>query len=203
MTTEADEFSSLTARGVTSRVMVEGSGGTETLEGHVTLADWDDYDWRDNEQVRDFANALPGVSILTVSSEGSEHLWNLSIRDPDRVALDLLTLKSDPMRTQMGWTWTPTRWVTRVGPKRYQEGHEREGEVYRKAPKLAGIRVVPTTVPQSEGHWNIARAMVRDFPEHGTGHEMLADLEWTKCGPEVVQYLTMTDEEREVWHADE
>lgn len=173
----------LTAKGIDSRVMKGGS--YEETVGHVLLVDWDD--WEMNDRVAELIDDYPGISLLLESSDGSRHMWNLSIRGLDETALELLTLKSDPMRTMMGYRWRPPRWVTRFTPKTFDDG-----EVYKPAPKLIAVQYEPTTLQQSKAHWNIARAYIDGFPE-----EIPTEVNWYEGSTKAHEYRTYTDEQKE------
>lgn len=179
-TTDGEE-PALKTKGVQSSVVVD-----DEIQGHVLLVDWDD--WTPNERVQDYIEDLPGITFITQSSPGSFHCWNLTVRGLDETALELLKAKSDPMRTMMGYRWRPSRWVTRIAPKE----HRADGTEYKPAPELVSMRYNPTSLPQSKGHWCMARAFIEGFPEEWPEGSNMMD-----CGTVVDTYKTYTEEQKE------
>lgn len=169
----------LEAHGVSSRVK---NGGEE----HALLVDWDDYE--PGEQVEDRLNNLEGLSVLTESSSGSKHVWNLTLRGRSETLKKLTLLKSDPMRTMMGYNWRPARWVTRVGPKEYSES----GEVETPPPELITIQWNPTSRDQSKGHWDILASFVNGMPE-----KVPFELNWADTSPRVEKYRALSPEQKD------
>lgn len=176
------------AKGVGSMVVQN-----DDIQGHVLLADWDD--WYPNQRVTDYSEDLPGITLLIESSAGSYHLWNLTVRGQDTTALELLKLKSDPMRTMIGYRWRPTRWVNRIGPKQYADHSDKSGE-YKPSPKLVSIQYNPTTRPQSKCHWSIAKGFIEGMPQETPGWEV----EWFTGTTKVESYGAYTDEQKRRWN---
>lgn len=182
--TPGGEEPELEAKGIQSTVQVNGE-----RDGHILLIDWDD--WTPGEREQKYIEDLPGITFLTESSEGSYHCWNLTIRGLDETALELLKVKSDPMRTVVGYRWRPPRWVTRLSPKKWKS----DGTVYKDAPRLVSMRYNPTTLPQSKGHWVMARAFIEGFPEEPPEGAVMRD-----TGTVVDEYEAYTDEQKRRWH---
>lgn len=153
--TEPERDPDLRAKGVTS--MVSRPDGKT---GHVLLVDWDGWNYSKSDTILDTMQDLPGISIIAESSPGSYHLWNLTVRDIDETALWLLELKSDPMRTMMGYTWHPPRWVTRISPK-----VDENGQVESPEPTFVDLQINATGKDQSRPHWEVAKNHITGFPQ--------------------------------------
>lgn len=181
--TPRGEEPELYAEGIQSVVQKDG----ETV-GHVLLVDWDD--WTPNDRVREYAEDLAGVTFITESSPGSFHLWNLTVRELDETALELLKLKSDPQRTMLGYRWRPPRWVTRISAKRRRA----DDSVYKDPPELVSMSINPTTRRQSKAHWLMARNYIKGFPP-----ETPDTVNWRQCGTVVDKYKAYSDEQKARW----
>jgi len=169
-----DDGPQLEAHGVSSAV---DDGNHE----HILMLDWDDYDPEGPlDKLRENAE---GITALLESSEGSWHAVNFTVKPIDDVALELMEYKSDPMRTMMGYTWNPPRWVTRLGPK-----SDADGEEVKPSPTLKGLQYEPTHKEQSLGHFNLFGAFIDGWPDEGPG-----GVNWRECAPTVEKYRTFTE----------
>lgn len=137
---------------------------------------------------------LPGVTVLLESSEGSRHVWNLTMRSLDETALKLLQFKSDPMRTMLGYTWRPPRWVTRVGPKVWDIESMPDGQVYKPAPEYVAMQVNATDRPQSAKHYETLAAHIDGLPPRG---EFPNVLNWHRSDVRVEKYRCLTDGQKD------
>jgi len=167
----------LEAHGISSAV-------DEQHRTHILMLDYDDYEVSD--RIMDKVTVLEGVTALMESSDGSWHVVNFTVRDLDETALELLRLKSDPMRTMMGYTWRPPRWVSRLGPKTAPDGSEAKG-----SPTLKGLQYEPTDREQAQGHFNVFGAFIDGWPSEGP-----EGVNWRPTTPTVEKYKTFRDGEK-------
>jgi len=167
----------LTTRGVNSRVLIEGDRQHRKTVGHVLLADFDGVS---KQQVLDACLELDGINILWESSSTGFHLWNLSIRTMDEIALLGLKIGSDSKHVQHGYIHG--KWVLRIVPK-FKTGSKQ----YKPAPKLLHTWCNNSLRPQSAPHMRVFQAM--------TGKTILQknDFQFEGRSAEVEDYLTMTD----------
>lgn len=155
---------------------------------HVLAIDYDDYE--PSERLLEKIDGLPGLTLMVESSPGSHHYHNLTMRSLDETALMLMELKSDPMRTMMGYTWRPPRWVTRIGAKFEAESKD----LVKDPPKLTAIQYNPTVQPQSAGHYDVIASHVKgDFPDRG---DMPADIDWSETSPNVEKYKALSERQK-------
>lgn len=150
----------LTTNGILSTVT--DSDGDDL--GHVLFAD---YDSQDPHTVKEDAEGLPGVTLVFESSPGSYHLWNLTVRTTQQVALKQLELRQDPAYAAPGYR--RGYWRLRVGAKLRPSN-----DVAKEAPELVGITLNETDRQQSRPHWQFAQAK-HDIPDLPIDVELVGD----------------------------
>lgn len=205
MTQEEPNFGDvkpLVATGLSSAIRDDGVSSRR----HVLAIDWDD--WTPGEREEGLLDDLPGVSIMLESSDGSKHVWNLTMRSLDQTALELLKFKSDPTRTMLGYRWRPPRWITRVGPKVFRppecdpedlsdelrEAFSKfEGLEYKHAPEFVAAQVNATSRPQSAMHYDTLAEYVHGLPPRDAVPDVVP---WERSDVRVEKYRCMTDAQK-------
>lgn len=202
----------LETAGISSEVWIE-EDGEETIAGHTLLADYDDdisfpRDDEDDpsmtrlDRVEREARDLDGITALLQSSEGSFHLWNLSVEDLSSRVLQGLAMHGDPMHVAV--SWRRSKFILRCSPKVYSTSiDEGEPRIDKEAPALIDVFASESDSPQSRGHW----AMLRTLAEQQGREELLSAVDpmgfgWIGRESDIVisRYFTVTDElKREVW----
>ena len=161
--------------------------------GHALLLDADDADPLD---VLALPPHLPGVTAVFESSEGSYHLWNLSVRDLSETVLKMMDLSvCDDAHAGSSYRrgYSVLRFVAKVRD---------DGETYKERPSLEGIWVNEGEgLPQSRPH---AEALVSLADEQGSESdaERLRDaldsetLRWVGDRERLLtdQYATVSDD---------
>jgi hypothetical protein len=122
----------------------------ERTVGHVLLLDLDD---ADPIRARAAAEDVSGVSALWESSEGSFHVWGLTVRDLDTQTLNALSV-ADADDGHAGASWRRGYSVLRLVGK-VREG----GEVYRERPTLLDVFEGDADGPQSRPHLELLRSL--------------------------------------------
>jgi hypothetical protein len=193
VTPEDIEAGTVLAVGVSSAVLREaGEDGEGDLEavGHVLLLDYDD--GATYADVRAEAGRFDGVTAVLESSEGSFHVWNLSVRDLDTALLDALRTGTDALHVQQ--SAKRGRFILRCGPKfRLDPDDGSLGETYKGAPEVVDAWATPTAAPTSRPHLDLLRALAE---EQGVDLDLDLDaLDGDLVGSKVFrsEYLTMDD----------
>lgn len=174
---------------------------------HVLAVDYDG--WSPGDREDELLDDLPGVTIMLRSSSGSLHVWNLSVRSLDETALLLLKLKSDPMRTMLGYRWRPPRWITRIGPKTVKRPDDVpdhlddwfdvfEGQEYKPSPEWVAAQVNPTSIPQSAMHYDTLAEYVPGIPDRD---DVPDTVEWMDTDVRVEKYRCYADAQKEAGDA--
>lgn len=188
-----DETDILTTRGITSEVR-----GDDEIIGHIRLMDYDDGTGFDALFKR--IAGLPGLTAVFESSPGAFHVWNTTVKSLDKTALDMLSLKCDPMHVSVGYR--RDRWTLRFGAKTQANstaGSESDAEPYKSAPELVEWFVNNTRMPQSAAHRDLIAACVESCDgtqaDAGTVVDRAADrcTGWVGDSYRIEQYITMTD----------
>jgi len=167
----------LTTRGVNSKVLVEGFRQTRMTSGHVGLFDFDGVS---KQHVLDETLHLEGINILWASSSTGFHLWNLSVRSAEEIAVLGLQIGSDCKHVQHGYR--QRKWILRTAPK-FREGNKQ----YKPAPKLLHTWCNPSLRFQSEPHFKLFIALTGKTSIHKL------DYEFVGLSAEIEDYMTMTD----------
>lgn len=167
----------LTTRGCNSKVLVKGTVQRFMAMGHIGLFD---FDGMSKQRVLDNCLELNGINILWASSLTGYHLWNLSIRPIDDIALMGLKLGSDCKHVQHGYSLA--KWVLRITPK-FRENDTQ----YKPAPKLLHTWCNDSIRKQSEPHYKLFQALT------GTTIAQAKLYEFDGISAEVEDYRTMTD----------
>ena len=167
----------LTTRGVNSKVLIKGDLQRFRTCGHIGLFDFDGIS---KKQVLDSCMDLEGISILWESSNTGYHVWNLTVRTLDEVALLGLKLGDDCKHVQHGYKMG--KWVLRIAPKAHFNGNG-----YKQAPKLIHTWCNGSNNPQSKAHFNLFVAL--------TGKTILQvnKYGWMGLSAEIEDYMTITD----------
>ena len=167
----------LTSRGVNSKVLVKGNLQRFTTYGHVGLFDFDGIPKR---KVLNECMDLEGISILWESSLTGYHVWNLTVRTLDEVALLGLKLGGDCKHVQHGYKMG--KWVLRIAPKAHFNGNG-----YKQAPKLIHTWCNDSLRYQSEAHFKLFIAL--------TGKTIASAnmYGWRGLSAEIEDYMTITD----------
>lgn len=174
----------LTTRGVNSKVLVPGIVQRFQTAGHIGLFD---FDGMSKQRVLDNCLELDGINILWASSLTGYHLWNLSIRTKDEVALMGLKLGSDCKHVQHGYALG--KWVLRITPK-FRENDTQ----YKPAPKLLHTWCNDSIRIQSEPHYKLFQALT------GTTTAQAKFYKVEGVTAEVEDYRTMTDNMKGILH---
>lgn len=167
----------LTTRGINSKVLMPGHLQRYTTYGHIGLFDFDGVSKR---YVLNECMYLDGISILWESSNTGYHLWNLSVRTLDEVALLGLKLGEDCKHVQHGYKMG--KWVIRVAPKSYENGNG-----YKQAPKLLHTWCNESDRLQSEAHFKVFKAIT------GKTIGQASKYQWIGLCAEVEDYMTIVD----------
>lgn len=138
----------LTTKGIKSTVYENGTLQKYKVLGHVGFYD---FDGRSKEFTLNNCMYEPGINALLESSINSYHVWNLSIKHINEVALDGLRLRSDSNHVGLGYR--EGRWVLRMAGKEYDNEI-----VYKSAPKLKSMWYNNSKLPQSKAHFKILMA---------------------------------------------
>ena len=177
----------LTTRGVNSKVLVRGNLQRFMTEGHIFIGDFDGVSKR---KVLNDCMDLEGISILWESSLTGYHVWNLTVRTIDEVALLGLKLGEDCKHVQHGYKMG--KWVLRITPK-FRDGEKNHlGPAhpwkYKPAPKLICTWCNESKRSQSKAHFNLFVAL--------TGKTVLQanKYDWIGVSAQIEDYMTITDE---------
>lgn len=142
----ADEI--VTTAGVTSHVYAEGE-----VVGHVLLLDLDASDPLAAHKV---ADALDGVTALFESSEGSYHVWSLSVDAFRERTLTALSYRAaDDAHAGASWRrgYSVLRFVSKV---------REDGETYKERPTLLDAQRGESDRPQSAAHLAMLESIATD-----------------------------------------
>lgn len=173
----------ITTTGINSSV-IEG----DELAGHIMLLDYDESGAFN--QVRQETANLDGISALFRSSPGSYHVWNLSVRDRDQVALRMLKLHPDTKHIAIGYR--KRRWTLRVAGKYHRGPDGEQKEEYKSAPELMDTWANPTELDQSRPHFEILQT-IADRQGVTMTEEIPDGTSWRGDRQEVESYLSITD----------
>lgn len=178
----------LTTRGIASDVLVDPSA---THHGHALLMDYDDMGY---SQVLDRVCNLPGMVVILESSPGSYHVYNSTIRPIDGTALKMLELKCDPMHASVGYR--RGRWTLRIGTKDRVNSSAGNHE-YKAPPEYRDHIINPNKwgLQHSRTHMEVLYDRYDEVPHPDECGE---ELPWVKGKWRTEQYLTMTDEKKEM-----
>ena len=174
----------LTTKGVNSKVLVEGFRQTRMTSGHVGLFDFDGVS---KQYVLDETLHLEGINILWASSSTGFHLWNLSVRSANEIALLGLKIGSDCKHVAHGYR--QGKWVLRIAPK-FREGNKQ----YKPAPKFLHCWSNDSLRFQSEPHMKLFIALTGKTSIHKTSYEFAG------LSAEIEDYMTMTDKMKRGLH---
>ena len=168
----------LTTRGVNSRVLIKSDGVQQFKEcGHIGLFDFDGVS---KKHILDECMELDGINILWESSKTGYHLWNLTIRSIEEIAVLGLKLGSDCKHVQHGIR--TGKWVLRIAPK-FRENNKK----YKPAPKLIHTWSNDSLRFQSQAHFKLYIALTSKTILHANSYG------WRGLSAEIEDYLTMTD----------
>lgn len=187
----------LTTRGVNSKVLDNGIGkdviavttangninvkpGVQQYKtiGHIGLFD---FDGLSKQFILNECMDLDGINILWASSKTGFHLWNLSIRSVEEVALIGLQLHSDCKHVAHGYCMG--KWVLRIAPK-FRENESR----YKPAPKLVCTWANDTLRNQSKAHFSLFIALTGKTILHANSYDFGGI-----AAAEIEDYRTLTD----------
>lgn len=182
---ESDESGVCWTAGVQSTVVDEQGENV----GHVLLIDCDDATVM---EVFSLATALDGLSAIFESSEGSYHIWHLSVDQFDKHILHSLSLKVGD-DAHAGVSKRRGYFVLRFVRKLRDDG-----EAYKERPTLCGI--VPTEAPheQSRPHYEALLSLAQEQNDT-EAIDMLTDLpvsyDWIGSPTDlrIDRYGTVTD----------
>lgn len=191
--TEADDV--LVTKGVQSTVI----DGDETTIGHVLLLDCDDAEPFDVWQL---AAKMDGVRAVLKSSDGSYHLWNLSVGPLEDHILRALDLKvADD--AHVGASYRRGYFVLRLIGKVTEDG-----KTYKSRPTVCDVWASSSDLPQSRAHYETLRSLVAEDGSQAD-ETVLRDfdtesVEWVGSATNLLtdDYATMTDEAKEVIRGD-
>ena len=161
----------LTTRGVTSKVAGSNMG----------LFDFDT--GISKTKVLNECMDLDGVNILWRSSKTGFHLWNLSLRPIDEIAMLGLKMGADCKHVQSGVN--KGHWVLRISPKWHN------AEIYKPEPKLLHTFCNPSNREHSMQHLQLFKALTGKTP-CGT-----KSYTWVGESADVEVYRTYTDKMKE------
>ena len=167
----------LTTRGVNSQVLVKGDLQKYKTIGHVGLFDFDGLSKR---YVLDECMNLEGINILWESSKTGYHLWNLTIRPIEEIALLGMRLNSDCKHVAHGYRMG--KWVLRIAPK-FRDNERR----YKPAPKLRHTWCNDSVRTQSKPHLKLYIAMTDKTMLHKNSYE------YKGLAANIEDYQTITD----------
>lgn len=157
----------LTTRGVTSRVD----------EQNIGLFDFDV--GISKSRVLNEVMDMDGINLIWRSSQTGFHVWNLSIRTVDEIAMLGLRMGADCKHVQSGVS--RGHWVLRISPKWHN------GEIYKPEPKFLHSLCNPSARPQSLPHMNLFSALTgKTVCENGS-------YAWTGKSLDIEAYRTYTD----------
>lgn len=163
----------LTTQGVKSYVLENGE-----IVGHVFLGDLDGIS---KELIMYEFAELEGINILWQSSSKGYHIWNLTVRDVDEVALIGLRTHTDCKHVSHGYK--TKRWVLRITPK-----WNTANGVYKKEPKFIQAWYNESMRIQSEAHYKLFCALGNTSIENTNG------IKFGGSTLRIDQYMTITDE---------
>ena len=179
----------LTTRGVNSCVVTHESehpdkGERPWTKYHVGLFDFDQIT---KGNLLDKITGLEGINILWRSSETSYHLWNLTLREPEEIALIGLELNADCKH--VGHGLRRRKWVLRITGKFRDD----ETAPYKDAPKPEMVWYNRTARKQSLPHTRLYEAL-------SDKKLQMADA-YTLCGESLhtEDYRTLTDRMMNPW----
>lgn len=152
---------------------------------HVLLLD---FDGKPFHAIKDRFENYPGITLCFESSEGSFHVWNLTVRPRLEVLESMVLLRDDPSHIRNGLQ--RAYWRLRIGPK-VRESQD----IYKERPGLKTIWINETDSPQSKAHWNLAKALW-DLPDLPVGFD------WIEGSIGIDGYYTITDMLKERWSDD-
>jgi len=167
----------LTTRGINSKVLVKGNLQRFMTEGHIGLFDFDGVQKR---TVLDECMDLDGISMLWRSSNTGYHVWNLSVRSMDEIAIMGLKMGVDCKHVQHGYKMG--KWVIRIAPKAHINGND-----YKQTPKLLHTWCNTSTRFQSEAHFKVFQALT------GKTIHQVDKYQWIGLSAELEAYMTITD----------
>lgn len=179
----------------TSGLLSHVRADDETI-GHVLMIEYDDLDDVDGvmRPIR-AAERMPGISVLLRSSQGSYHVYGLSVRPVEEQLLDAMRKDGDVWAAR--WAARRGYFVLRVLPKTRSES----GEIYKEAPEPIRVFNSESDYPQSKPHadmlLDLARSHGADDVE-GDLLEALDEHELAGDGLRVDHYQTVTDDAKEV-----
>lgn len=169
----------LTTRGVNSRVLVKGDLQKYKTCGHMGIFDFDELS---KNEILNRCMDLEGINCLWESSPSGTnyHLWNLTIRSLEEIAVLGLKLGSDCKHVAHGYRMG--KWVLRIAPK-FKENNKK----YKPAPKLIHTWCNDSLRYQSQAHLKLFIAL--------TGKTMLHINSYGYRGvsAEIEDYMTLTD----------
>ena len=173
----------LTTKGIKSIVYEKGDLQKHKILGHIGLFD---FDGKSQEFAIDSCMYEPGINVLLKSSENSYHVYNLTIKHKNHIALDGLRLRSDPLHVGVGYR--EGRWVLRTFCKEYEGG-----EIYKSSPKLITMWFNKSKLPQSRGHFKIIRTIF-NIPCNTLLKNKCKPYKWVGCDLITMdEYMTITD----------
>ena len=173
----------LTTRGVNSCVRVESDGEFVKgqrwwTENHIGLFDFDGVS---KTQLLNEMMDVPGINIIWRSSQHNYHLWNLTVRAPEEIALEGLRMHCDCKHVSHGFK--RRKWVLRIAGK----FRDNETEPYKEPPKFLHAYCNPSNTPQSLPHFRLFQAL--------TGKTICYKANYVFIGEsaQVETYKTITD----------
>jgi hypothetical protein len=157
--------------------------------GHVFMTEWDDI-----EDVLDPVSVLdriPGVSLLLVSSPGSYHGYNFSVRPWETQVTDAArkTGEMSHVRASARRGYSVLRIVEKI--------REESRETYKPAPEIAKAFISESEHPQSLPHLRFFADLARDQGSHDIADDLgdaISDQETVGDGFDVDHYQTGTDD---------
>lgn len=184
----------VTTAGVTSHVY---SDDGDDLEGHVLLLDLDDAELLDAVKV---ADDLEGVAAVLQSSEGSYHVWGLSVATFREQTIRAMSYH-DGDDKHVGSSWRRGYAVLRlVGKVR------RDGETYKSRPTVVHVSPSGADGPHSAAHAAMLRSLIGEQAEQVQGDKNALRRSEAPEGVEYVgdvnnirldSYHTLTDDGKE------
>lgn len=161
--------------------------------GHILMVDFDDID--DVMIPLSSATRQEGISIISRSSPGSYHHYNLSIRSFDAQIREGAAETGD--LGHIRWAARRQYFVLRILGKRRIES----GELYKEAPEIVAVVETASELPQSRRHLQLLRSIIED---QGSS-ELLDRLDNAREEHEMIgselsvdHYKTISDEAKEM-----
>lgn len=173
----------LTTKGINSKVLVPGDRQPLKTLGHVGLFDFDGIS---RKRVLDETMNLEGINILWESSSTGYHVWNLTVRPVDEIALLGLRLGADSKHVAHGYR--QGKWVLRITPKMHYGIDDSVGyRQYKPAPKLLHTWANDSLRTQSEPHFKMFVALTGKTIAQANLYEFVG------LSAEQEVYMTMSD----------